>query len=796
MQRHLPLQAMSLLATLGMAAALGCSDGGAGPGTNVTPPPAPTVAQVIVDVDSTLLTVGSSARATVVATLDARGVPVTGGPPAWSSDNPAILSVNAQGGVTAVSPGVTKVVATVNGVRGDREVVVKPLPAVALLEVSSRGQTFIVGDTATMRALAFDSTGSPLSGRPIAWSVSGDVAVATISASGLLTALAPGEVTVVAQSGDARGELDITVAAPTPTNAIVASVAVTLPSLRLVVGDTVRAQATPLDSLGRVIPPRPVTWSIVGPSTVATISSAGLVTAVSAGAVQVAAMVDGVQGTAALTVADSASGGGGLPIPAPALPETLSFAYPTVTGRQWIVRSGGNLQGALNSAQRGDEIVLEAGARFSGNFTLPAKAGTAANGWILIRSDRSAQLPGQGTRVTPANAPLMALIETPNSNPAIATAAGANGWWLSGLEIAAAQQTTTNYGIVTFGQGTGQNSLAQVPANLVLDRTYVHGAPATQIQRCIALNSARTAVQDSYVFDCHAKGFDSQAILGWNGPGPFKIVNNTLAGAGENIMFGGADPAIPDLTPGDIEIRRNYVYTPATWKGTWTKKNLLELKNAQRVLIEGNVFEGSWRDGQTGDAIVLKVTNQGGRCTWCATRDVIVRHNRIRNVGTLFSIQGLEGGRPYPVGERLNRVHLENNIADNVNVGAYNGAAIMLNVMQNVQNLVIVNNTFTTTGQLGHFLNLANEPAATNVVFERNVVSHGNYGLFNSKYGVGEKSLAAFRGSVTFRDVVIVGTQRAGYPNARFVGTPQAAGGGVGADAARVQSWTGDIVIP
>lgn len=796
MQRLLSLQPMLLLATLCAAAALGCSDGGAGPSGNVTPPPPATVAQVIVDVDSTLLTVGSTARATVVATLDARGVPVTGTSPTWSSDNPAILTVSPQGSVTAVSPGVTKVVATVSGVRGEREVVVKALPAVALLEVVARAQAFVVGDTATLTALAFDSLGAPLTGRPIAWSIEGDPTVATVSAAGRLTAISAGEATVVAQSGAARGELDISVTAPTPGDAVVATVAITLPSLRMIVGDTARAQATPLDSAGRVIAPRPVTWSIVGPASVATISASGLVTAVSAGTVQVVGRIDGVAGSAALTVADSAGGGGSLPIAAPALPETLSFAYPRVTGRQWTVRAGGNLQGALNSAQRGDEIVLEAGARFSGNFTLPAKPGTAADGWILIRSDKSALLPPQGTRVTPANAPLMALIETPNSNPAITTAAGANGWWLSGLEIAAAQQTTTNYGIVTLGQGTGQNSLAQVPGNLVLDRTYVHGAPATQIQRCIALNSARTAVQDSYVFDCHAKGFDSQAILGWNGPGPFKIVNNTLAGAGENIMFGGADPAIPNLTPGDIEIRRNYIYTPVTWKGTWTKKNLLELKNAQRVLIEGNVFEGSWRDGQTGDAIVLKVTNQGGRCTWCATRDVMVRNNRIRNVGTLFSIQGLEGGRPYPVGERLNRVHLEHNIADNVNVGAYTGAAIMLNVMQNVQNLVIVNNTFTTTGQLGHFLNLANEPAATNVQFERNVVTHGNYGLFNSKYGVGEKSLAAFRGSVTFRNVVIVGTQRAGYPNATFVASPQAAGGGMGADAARVQSWTADIVIP
>ena len=50
------------------------------------------------------------------------------------------------------------------------------------------------------------------------------------------------------------------------------------------------------------------------------------------------------------------------------------------------------------------------------------------------------------------------------------------------------------------------------------------------------------AVIDSYLSEAHVVGFDSQAICGVNGPGPFKIVNNYLEGSGENVMFGGADP--------------------------------------------------------------------------------------------------------------------------------------------------------------------------------------------------------------------------------------------------------------
>ena len=113
-------------------------------------------------------------------------------------------------------------------------------------------------------------------------------------------------------------------------------------------------------------------------------------------------------------------------------------------------------------------------------------------------------------------------------------------------------------------------------------------------------------------------GADSQALAGWNGPGPFKIVNNYLEGAGENLMFGGSDPSIVNLVPSDIEIRHNHFSKPLSWRvedpsyaGTpWMVKNLLELKNARRVLIEGNLFEHSWRHAQGGTVRILAIASE------------------------------------------------------------------------------------------------------------------------------------------------------------------------------------------
>ena len=77
----------------------------------------------------------------------------------------------------------------------------------------------------------------------------------------------------------------------------------------------------------------------------------------------------------------------------------------------------------------------------------------------------------------------------------------------------------------------------------MFDRSYIHGDPRKGGRRGIALNARDVAVINSHFSDFKEVGADSQAIAGWNGPGPFKIENNYLEAAGENVMFGGADPS-------------------------------------------------------------------------------------------------------------------------------------------------------------------------------------------------------------------------------------------------------------
>jgi hypothetical protein len=437
----------------------------------------------------------------------------------------------------------------------------------------------------------------------------------------------------------------------------------------------------------------------------------------------------------------------------------LNTTAPTApaAGRVVIpVAAGGNLQTAINNAQPGDVIELAAGATFTGNFTLPNK-GTTSTNWIVIRPSNWASLPAAGARMTPSLAAQLTLpkILTPNTNNAILMATGAHHYRLVGLEVGVTPTNVMSYAAIALD--AQQKTLADVPHDIVVDRMYVHGTATGTLRRCIQLNSASTAIIDSWLSDCHEKGSDSQAIAGWNGPGPFKIVNISLEGAGETLLVGGGDPSIRDLVPADIEIRRNHFTKPLTWKGVWTVKNLLEIKHAQRVLIEGNIFENSWTDGQNGTGLVIKTVNQNGKCTWCVTQDVNVRLNIVRNVGAGFNIAGApDNVVPCPC-IPARRVSVMDNIIANINTAPYIGDGRGFATYGTVTEVLIAHNTMMAPTNSAFVLG----PAGTtqlNFTAKDNLVGGGAYGLLGDNVG-GASALARYApGGVFAGNVMILAT--------------------------------------
>jgi hypothetical protein len=226
------------------------------------------------------------------------------------------------------------------------------------------------------------------------------------------------------------------------------------------------------------------------------------------------------------------------------------------------VGRGEDLQAALNSARPGDVLVLEAGAEFVGNFVLPVTAGDEP---IVLRSTPSHLLPTQGQRIRPEHAPLLARLRSPNTAAAMRTAPGAHHWELRYLEFPANQNGAGD--ILQIGDGSSaQNTLDRVPHRLTLSHLYIHGDLLVGQKRCVALNAAHVTIRDSFIAECKGAGQDTQAIGGWNGPGPYTIENNYLEAAGENVMFGGADPAIANLVADGILVRHNHFSRPPSWR--------------------------------------------------------------------------------------------------------------------------------------------------------------------------------------------------------------------------------------
>jgi hypothetical protein len=435
---------------------------------------------------------------------------------------------------------------------------------------------------------------------------------------------------------------------------------------------------------------------------------------------------------------------------------------PPTTTNTIVVPAGGNLQAALNAAVPGDTILLQAGATFTGNFVLPAKPGGSTS-YITIRSSAGdASLPPANTRMTPAYAAHLPKIKSPNGAPALATQAGAHHYRLMFLEFPSTYQGAN--GIITLGTASAtQYSLAQVPYELILDRVYVHGDPVYGQRFGIALHSASTSVINSYVSEIKVSGQDSQAIGGMNGPGPFTIENNYLEASGENIMFGGGDPAIPNLVPSDIVIRRNHLSKPLSWRGSiWTVKNLFELKNAQRVIVDGNLMEHNWVAAQSGYAIVLTPRNQGGRCPWCVVQDVQITNNIVRHAASGINLLGRD--YTYP-SQATNNIVIRNNLFENISGAQFGGGGRFLMLSgRDAHDITVDHNTVLQDGMSVVYVG---QPVL-NFVFTNNIVPDYSWAIIGEASSPGNTTIAAFFPGSTILGNIIAGANPSRYPGGNY----------------------------
>jgi serine/threonine-protein kinase len=154
--------------------------------------------------------VGDAVQLQSVA-LDADGATLTGRPVTWVSSDPSVAQVSAGGLVSGVRPGATTITATSEGVSVRITVTVVP-EAVASVTISPPPAPLSAGASVQVAATPTSARGTALAGRPVRWSSSNE-SVATVSGTGVVTAIAPGTATITGESEGRTGSVTVTVTA-------------------------------------------------------------------------------------------------------------------------------------------------------------------------------------------------------------------------------------------------------------------------------------------------------------------------------------------------------------------------------------------------------------------------------------------------------------------------------------------------------------------------------------------------------------------------------------------------------
>lgn len=454
----------------------------------------------------------------------------------------------------------------------------------------------------------------------------------------------------------------------------------------------------------------------------------------------------------------------------PVAPTTFDSSYVAPTGPRITVDAGGDLQAALNNAKLGDTIVLQAGATFTGPFTLPNK--TSGSGWIYVVSSNLASLPSPGQRVGPKDAVNMAKIASLAYNNAVKTTYNSHHFRFVGIEFT---PKTGAYVYQVVAIGSGDTSPATLAHHIIFDRCYVHGDLSAGSRRGIEMDGAYVAVVDSYISDFQEGDTDSQGLWAYNTTGPLQIVDNYIEAATENVMFGGTDSRAATLVPADIEIRNNYFFKPLSLIGSkYPIKNLLEFKSALRVLASGNTFVNNPAGGQNGFTVLVTPRNQSGNAPWSATQDIAITGNTLINAGSGFNLSGTDWPNK---SQPTTRILIRNNL---VGITGLNGASgYAFEVTGGGSNYTIDHNTIINTALSGptDVMMAANTPGwpTINFVFTNNLASSTKYGFYGNNVGTGTRALNANFTNWVFEKNVLVGQPANLYPAGNFFPTAVAA---------------------
>jgi hypothetical protein len=213
----------------------------------------------------------------------------------WQTSQPAVATIDSQGVVTAMGPGVTQVSATYQGVTGTTPVTVGQ-PALMSIAVTPKQSSLPIGESERATATGSFSDGSTRDLTQSATWTSSTLNIASVNAQGVVTGAGVGVVQVSAAYEGVTGIASVTVGRPALLSITVSPNQTSLPS-----GELEQLAATGNFSDGSTQNlTQSATWS--SSSAVVNVNAQGVVTGVSSGVAQVSAAYQGVTGSASVTV--------------------------------------------------------------------------------------------------------------------------------------------------------------------------------------------------------------------------------------------------------------------------------------------------------------------------------------------------------------------------------------------------------------------------------------------------------------------------------------------------------------
>jgi uncharacterized protein YjdB len=418
-------------------------------------PLAPVVTEVErLEVSPPVLTMSEGGEATLIARVyGADDALLPAANVFWSTQDRAVVTVNQNGFVTAVAAGTAQIAASSGGQSRTIAVTVSPRP-IALVRITPPAGNVVIGQTLTLHGEALDGTGAIIANRPLEWTSSAPT-IATVNNAGVVTGVTVGQTTI---SATGEGKVGTSIVSVLPTS--VASITIQPNGGTIPAGATLPLTATTRDAAGQPLAGRPVEWRSSSDA-IATVSSLGLVTAISAGSVTVTASSpgagpNGTTPTATVTVTVLIA------------PVATAVLLPSPTG----VLVGRTVALTLNLFDAGGEPLSAAGRTVSWSTSNAAVATVNTSGVVTGVATGSATItatvttPGQsGTiqaaaQVTVSSQPVASVAVTPSSGTVhvgynrtfVAVARDSTGQLLPGRAML---WTSSNQAIATVDAVTG-----------------------------------------------------------------------------------------------------------------------------------------------------------------------------------------------------------------------------------------------------------------------------------------------------------------------------------------------------